>query len=418
MQDVPDRQASDIDAAQAPGAAYWRRNLYVCLLGSFTTLVGMTLFLPFLPLYVAQLGVSSQTDIVQWSGIAFGAAFLAAGCVAPLWGRLGDRYGRKPMLVRASLGMAVMIALTGLAQNVWQLVLLRLLTGLAGGYASGATILVATQTPRAQAGWALGVLSTGVLAGSLLGPLFGGFLPDLIGLRQTFFLAGGMIFIAFLGTCFLIREDRRDPLRPRKRSAGGAWAQIPERRPVYVMLATGVLLLFANMSIEPIITVYVAELDPNDPHVARVAGIVMATTAVASILAAPRIGRLADRIGAANVVVGGLLATGVLLLPQAFVTNVWELVALRFLMGLSLAGLLPSITSLIRHSVPDRAAGAILGLSTSAQFAGQVAGPLVGGFVGGHLGMRAVFFVTSTVMLGGAALNWFTLGRRSGGAAH
>jgi MFS family permease len=165
---------------------YWRRNLAVSLAGSFTTIIGMTLLLPFLPLYVEQLGVTGHAAIAQWSGIAFGATFFAAALMAPIWGRLADRYGSKLMLIRASLGMAVAQSLMGMAGNIWELVGLRLFAGLAGGYASGAMILVATQTPRARSGWALGMLSSGMMAGNLVGPVIGGALPPLIGIRATF----------------------------------------------------------------------------------------------------------------------------------------------------------------------------------------------------------------------------------------
>ena len=149
---------------------HWQRNLAVCVFGSFTTIVAMTLLLPFLPLYVEELGVRDHAAIVQCSGIAYGATFFSAALVAPLWGRLADLYGRKLMLIRASLGMAVAMSLIGMAQDVWQLVLLRLLAGLLGGYASGSMVLVATQTPKARSGWALGTLSSGIMAGNLVGP--------------------------------------------------------------------------------------------------------------------------------------------------------------------------------------------------------------------------------------------------------
>ncbi len=223
-----------------------------------------------------------------------------------------------------------------------------------------------------------------------------------------------MIAVAFVATCTLIREER---VVPKPRAPGvrqGAWSLIPDRRPVAAMLVTAFLLLLANMSIEPIITVYVAQLDPGQTHVARMAGFVMAAAALASILAAPRVGRLADRFGAWNVVVLGLLAAALLLLPQAAVRSTWQLLGLRFLMGLSLAGLLPAITSVIRHSVPDRIAGQMLGYSQSAQFAGQVAGPLMGGFLGAHVGVRSVFLVTSALMAAGAAVTWAA---RKAGAA-
>src|SRR5579875_941291 len=127
---------------------HWRRNLFVCVGGSFTTIVAMTMLVPYLPIFVEQLGVHDRASVLRWSGIAYSATFFTAALTAPLWGALGDRFGRKSMLIRASLGMAIVMSCIGLAQNVWQLVGLRLLTGLLGGYASGSTILVAAQTPK------------------------------------------------------------------------------------------------------------------------------------------------------------------------------------------------------------------------------------------------------------------------------
>jgi MFS family permease len=384
---------------------HWRRNMYVCLFGSFTNITAMTVLLPFLPIYVEQLGVKTHAAIVEWSGVAYGIAFLGAGVMAPIWGKMADLHGRKLILMRASLAMAICMSLIGVAENIWQLVALRLLAGVLGGYASGAVVLVATQTPKDRAGWALGVLSTGGLAGTLLGPLIGGVLPGLIGLRETFFLTGGAIFMAFLATCFFIHEDRGLTSKGARRATTGAWSMIPDRRPVIAMLITAMLLMLANMSIEPIITVYVGQLVPEG-QVVFTSGLVMAASAVGSVLAASRLGRLADRIGPWNVIVGCLAVCAMLLVPQAFVSNRWELIGLRFLMGISLAGLLPAIAATIRHNVPSGATGTILGYSTSAQYAGQVIGPLAGGFIGGHSGMRSVFLGTSVIMLGGAVFNW------------
>ncbi|RWM90998.1 MAG: MFS transporter [Mesorhizobium sp.] len=406
------------DATPAPQDAHnihWRRNLAVCFAGSFSTLVAMTLLLPFLPLYVEQLGAEGHAAVVQWSGIAYGATFFAAALVAPLWGRLGDRYGRKLMLVRASFGMAVCMSLTGMVETVWQLVLLRLLIGFAGGYSSGSTILVAMQTPKERSGWALGVLSAGITGGALVGPLLGGALPPLIGIRATFLLAGGVIFLAFLATTFLIKENPR-PATDQSASTEtpkGGWSQIPDKRPIVAMLVTGMLLSFATMSIEPIIAVYVQQIIEDQSRVTLMSGVVMSAAALGAILSASRLGRLADRVGHWNVIIAALAVSALLLIPQAFVTQGWQLVGLRFLMGLALGGLLPCITSVIRHNVPDGVGGNVLGLSISAQYAGQVAGPLLGGFVGGHFGMRAVFLGTSVLMAGGAAYNWLVQSRRA-----
>lgn len=390
------------EAATSPNS-HWRRNLWVCLFGSFSTVVSLTLLLPFLPLYVQQLGVSDPAAVIQWSGIAFGATFFSAAIVSPFWGHLADRYGRKLMLLRASLGMAVAMSMIGLAGNIWQLVALRLIAGLLGGYASAAVVLIATQTPKDRSGWALGTLATGVMAGNLVGPLIGGLLPSLIGIRNTFYCAGATIFVAFLATAALVREEKAPP---RERDAGGRnWAAIPDKRPIVAMLLTGMLLMVANLSIEPIISVYVSELIKFPDQVTFTSGLVMSTTALGSILSASRLGKLADRIGHWRVLTICLLVSGVLILPQAVVTAPWQLIALRFLVGLSLGGLLPCVAAVIRHNVPDNIAGRTLGYSVSAQFAGQVVGPLLGGFVGGHLGLRAVFIATSAMLVGGAAYN-------------
>jgi MFS transporter, DHA1 family, multidrug resistance protein len=383
---------------------YWRRNLAVSLIGSFTTIVAMTLLLPFLPLYIAELGVANPAAVAQWSGVAFGATFFAAALVAPFWGQMADRYGRKLMLIRASLGMAIAMSLMGMAQNVWELVGLRLFAGFAGGYSSGATILVATQTPKRRSGWALGMLNSGIMAGSLVGPLIGGTLPPLIGIRATFWIAGGAIFLAFLATTFLIKEEKRSALT-RKAAVEAKWSQIPDKRPVVAMLAVGMLLTFANMSIEPIITIYVGQL-VDASRVTFVSGLAMSAAALGAILSASRLGRLADRIGHWPVVIVALAVSALLLIPQAFVSAGWQLVALRFLMGLALGGLMPCVTSVIRHGVPDVVVGRVLGYATSSNYVGQVAGPLLGGFVGGHIGMRAVFLGTALLMALGAAYAW------------
>jgi hypothetical protein len=244
--------ATAVPAADPSVNPYWRRNLYVCLFGSFTNMAGMTLMLPFLPNYIRDLGMKDNDGIVFWSAVAFSAAFLAAATVSPIWGWLADLYGRKPMLIRASLGMAIAMSMMGMAHNVYELVALRAATGFLGGYTSGCVILVASQTPKDRSAWALGKLSIGSLSGSLLGPLIGGVLPGIFGLRDTFLMTGAVIFVTFLLTTFVIREDRS--LRPKRKDGKlpPVWSVVPDKRPILVMLVSATLLLVANMSIEPI----------------------------------------------------------------------------------------------------------------------------------------------------------------------
>jgi len=393
-------------------SAYWRRNLAVCVFGSFTTLVSLSMLLPFLPLYVQQLGVTAQADVVQCSAVAFGATFLGTAVTAPLWGRLADRYGRKPMLVRAAIGMAVVMSLIGLARDVTDLVVLRLVAGLIGGYASASIVMIGSQVPREKAGWALGVLSTGALSGNLIGPLVGGFLPQWVGIRGTFFVGGGMIAVAAIATLVLIREDFSRQLDGARRVGISRQPADTARWPVIAaLLMTAMMVLLANMSIEPIITVYIGHLGVALDDQARIAGVVMACSALGSILTAARLGALADRVGGWRVIIGCLLLTGVVMVPQAFVTQWWQLAVLRGLMGMTLAGLLPAIAKLIRQTVEEHNSGKILGYLQSAQFCGQVIGPLIGGQIGAHFGLHQVFLVTGALLVVCAAVNGWVRSR-------
>ncbi|MBV8657362.1 MAG: MFS transporter [Burkholderiales bacterium] len=388
---------------------YWRRNLVVCVFGSFTTLVSLTMLLPFLPVYVGELGVASQAAIIQWSAVAFGATFLGTAVASPIWGHVADRVGRKPMLVRAAIGMAIVMSLIGMANSASQLVALRLLAGLVGGYFAAATILIGTQAPAERAGWALGILSTGALAGNLIGPLVGGFLPSHLGIRGTFFAGGGLIAIAALLTIVFVKEDFQADKEVRHRASAALQSSAPRTNLAIVsaLLVTAMMVLLANMSIEPIITVFIARLDVDHDHLIRIAGLVMAASALGSLLTSARLGALADRVGSWKVIIACLVLTGLVMIPQAFVTHWWQLAVLRLCMGMTLAGLLPAITKLARHAVAEHRTGQLLGFLQSAQFAGQVVGPLLGGQVAIHWGLQSVFFMTALILIASAGLAYW-----------
>ncbi len=179
----------------------WKRNLAVAWLGCFLTGAAFSLVMPFLPLYVEQLGVTGHSALNMWSGLVFSITFLFSAIASPFWGGLADRKGRKIMLLRSALGMAIIMALMGMAQNVWQFLILRALLGLLGGFIPNANALIATQIPRHKSGWALGTLSTGGVSGALLGPLAGGLLADSYGLRPVFFITASVLFLCFVVTC-------------------------------------------------------------------------------------------------------------------------------------------------------------------------------------------------------------------------
>lgn len=201
------------------------------------------------------------------------------------------------MLLRSALGMAIVMALMGLAQNIWQFLSLRALLGLLGGFIPNANALIATQIPRQKSGWALGTLSTGAVSGALLGPLAGGFLADLWGLRPVFFLTASVLFICFLLTLFFIREQFVPVAKKEMLSARDVFSSLKSPKLVLSLFVTTLIIQVATGSIAPILTLYVRDLSGDISNIAFISGMIASVPGVAALISAPRLGRLGDRIG-------------------------------------------------------------------------------------------------------------------------
>lgn len=384
----------------------WKRNLNICWFGMFVTGVGMSQIAPIMPLYIEHLGVKNSAAIASFSGIAFGVTFIISAIFSPIWGLAADKFGRKPMLLRASLGMAVVIGAMGFAPNVYVLIGLRLLQGVITGYSTACTTLIATQTDKEHSGQALGTLSTSNVAGSLLGPLIGGFIGDKLGFQNVFFITGGLMLIAFIITALFVKEDfvRDDKANL---SIKNIWNSIPEKSLTITMFVTAFVLSLSLYSIEPIITVYISAISVSKAHIALIAGLAFSAAGLANIIAAPRLGKLSDKVGAHKVILVALIAAGIIYIPQAFVKNPWQLMALRFILGLTMAGLNPSVNVLVKKITPNAITGRVFGFNISAQYLGVFGGSILGGQVAANWNIKDVFFITSALLLLNAVWVYF-----------
>ncbi|KOQ96104.1 multidrug efflux MFS transporter MdtG [Pluralibacter gergoviae] len=377
----------------------WKQNLAIAWVGCFLTGAGFSLVMPFLPLYVEQLGVTGHGALNMWSGLVFSITFLFSAIASPFWGGLADRKGRKIMLLRSALGMSIVMVLMGVAQNIWQFLILRALLGLLGGYVPNANALLATQIPRHKSGWALGTLSTGTVSGALLGPLAGGWLADQYGLRPVFLITASVLFLCFLLTLFFIREqfvpvNKKEMLRARS-----VFASLKSPRLVLSLFVTTLIIQVATGSIAPILTLYVRELAGNVSNIAFISGMIASVPGVAALLSAPRLGKLGDRIGPEKILIASLVVSVLLLVPMAFVQAPWQLGGLRFLLGAADGALLPAVQTLLIYNASNQVAGRIFSYNQSFRDIGNVTGPLIGAAVSASYGFRSVFFVTAGVVL-------------------
>ena len=378
----------------------WRINLISVWFGCFFTGLAISQILPFLPLYVSQLGVSSHEALSMWSGLTFSVTFMVSAIVSPLWGSLADRKGRKLMLLRASLGMAIAILLQAFATNVWQLLILRGVMGLTSGYIPNAMALVASQAPRERSGWALSTLSTAQISGVIGGPLMGGFLPDHFGLRTVFLITATLLIVSFLVTLFLIKEGARPKVSKAQRLSGKAvFSSLPYPGLVISLFLTTLVIQLCNGSIGPILALFIQSMTPDSNNIAFLSGMIAAVPGVSALISAPRLGKLGDRIGTARILMATLVCAVVLFFAMSFVTSPLQLGILRFMLGFADGAMLPAVQTLLLKYSSDQVTGRIFGYNQSFMYLGNVVGPLMGASVSAMAGFRWVFVATALVVL-------------------
>lgn len=378
----------------------WKINLISVWFGCFFTGLAISQIIPFLPLYLEQLGITGGESLSLWSGLTFSITFVVSAAVAPLWGSLADRKGRKLMLLRAAFGMGVVILLQAFVTEAWQLLLLRALMGLTSGYIPNAMALVAAQVPRERSGWALSCVSTGQIGGLILGPMLGGLLADWVGLRTVFIVTAALLMVSFLVTLFLIKETGYTPVSKKEKLSGReVFRSLDNPKLMLCLFFTTMVIQMCNGSVNPILTLFVRELAPTAENIAFLSGVIAALPGVSALLAAPRLGRLGDRIGTQRILLATMVISLLLFIAMSFVTSTTQLGVLRFLLGFADGAMMPAVqTLLVRHS-RDNITGRIFGYNQSFMYLGNVAGPLLGAAVSAVAGFRWVFFATAVVVL-------------------
>ncbi|MFH5183675.1 MFS transporter [Paenibacillus sp. TAB 01] len=362
------------------------------------------MIIPFLPLYIEELGVHQLKDINLWSGWIFAAQSVTAVIFQPLWGAMADKYGRKVMLLRAGIGMAVMTLLMGFVSAPWQLLALRLVNGIFSGFISMSISLQASITPDEHAGKALGTLQTGQMAGSLIGPLIGGILAEAFGFRTVFVLTGMILLMA--SVVVMIFVDRGAPVqsKEKERSRGaGDWRTLTPLIPIFI--ATSVTQI-GMMSIQPILSIYTKSLY-HGVHLEFIAGLVVSITGVANLIGSPLLGRYGDRIGQRQILIFSLVMSGLTFIPQALTHNITVLLIGRFLLGLFVGGMLPSLNVLVKKLAPREIQARAFGFNSSAQFLGNLIGPLLGSTVSAVYDIHYVFYITMSILFANALMLLF-----------
>lgn len=374
--------------------------------------VAFSFALPFLPLYIRQLGVADDRAAGLWTGASSAGFSLIMATLGPVWGTLADRRGPRLMVGRAMFGGALVIGSMGLVANVYQLLALRLLQGAITGVQAAITVLVAALVPRRRLGWTVGLLQMATFSGATAGPLLGGLAAGRFGYRPSFVITGALMLLSG-AIVFAAVPERAPALRSPARVGivqSVRWAAAS--RSVLAMVVVLFLLQFAVTVVSPVLPLFVKDLTvaaaaagagnaaggaPVD-DAAAATGLVLGLGGLFGAASAIAGGKLADAIGHKPVVLAAAIGSTLLYAPQAWVTSVPQLLALRVGLGLFNGALIPSTQAIIGLATPPERRGIAFGIAASAASLGSAAGPLIGAGIAAAFGIRPVFLVTAALL--------------------
>ena len=377
----------------------WRKDFLILCIVQFVAAAGFTVAGPFVPLYIQDLGANGVRAAAAWAGIMGALSGITMAIASPIWGMVADRYGRKLMVERATVGAAVFQSAMGLVTSVPQLVFLRTCQSIVSGVQAAVMALAATIIPQGSMGVAMGALQTATALGSTLGPFVGGWLAAGLGYRMTFFVTGAILLFAGLLAAFFVHEQFTPPPPSQERIKAMAGFRDVLRVPkMPSLLATVTITRSAGAAMAIAIPLLLQEMAGGSLEVSAQAGTVIGLTALAMAAGALFWGRLGDRIGQQQVLLLCLLLSVVSIVPQALVVTPAQFAVGQMIFTFMLAGLMPSSTALIGIIGPSGRQGVVYGASGTALALGNAIGPTLAAVLIGLWGIRAMFLGVGVVL--------------------
>jgi len=384
----------------------WKRTLYIVFFAQMMAVAGFMTSVPFLPLYVEELGTRTNLSTELMAGLVYSAQAFTMAMASPIWGALADRHGRKLMVERSMFGGTVVLLLMGFAQSAEQLVLLRAVQGLITGTIGAANALVAAETPREQTGYAMGLLQVGLGIGLAIGPLIGGALADAISYSAAFYVTAGLLFIAGLLVWWGVDEHFEPPgaLKDDANSFFAEWRHVLTSPGIPVTYGLRFISQLGRMMIFPIAPLFILSLLSDAGKVNTFTGLVVGVASLTTTISSVYLGHLSDRVGHRRILISSAVLAALFYLPQSLVTAGWQLLVLQALVGVCMGGLIPSISALLARYTQAGEEGAAYGLDNSITSAARAVAPLLGAAVAAGFGLRATFVATALIYLVAGAM--------------
>ena len=381
------------------------RNVWIITISMTILAVCYTMIIPFLPIYLLELGVSKD-DVALWSGLVFGITFLIAGIMAPIWGKIADNKGKKRMALRAGFAIAVSYFLIGLVTDQYQLLLGRAFVGFANGFYPAAMTMVSLSVDEKRVGRALGIFQMGLILGNVIGPFLGGAVESVVGMRPVFYVSGIAVFIATLAVLFFVKEPRiaskkvEDTTATKQKTSLREDFKAVSEKPVLVrLLWIFFFMQCAIMMLQPILALYVGDMQGTMEGAAIISGTILSIGGLAGALTTNLWVRIGERRGYFRTISYCMIGSGIVLLLQSLPVGIWWFGVLQVLIGSCIVGINPSLSAAVTLNTEPGFRGRMFGMTTTAQQFGSMIGPVFASLVSTYIGISYVFSITGALLL-------------------
>ncbi|ABJ62329.1 MFS transporter [Leuconostoc mesenteroides] len=373
------------------------RNFKIAWIGTFMAGMAFSEAMPFLALYIMQISHFNQAQVSFYAGISYAASYLVVILVSPIWGKIADQHGRKPMLLRTAAGMGIVIILLSCVTNIWQIIILRLCQGLFDGYTPSVIALIAAETPLEERSVVISKLSTGYIIGGLMGPLIGGVLATIFSIRMTFFITGIILlcvaFISFYGIQENFQKINTSPTEKLVSSKKESVWTVP----ILILLSATMLIQFVESAIIPYVSLMIKDLLFSEHYLTIMTGIVSALPGVATAVFATFVGKMSSHFGTLKILKLCELAAIIIYALLGMTTSLMFFAGLRFLIGIANAGMTPMIQVLL--SKASNRLSTVFSMSLSAQSLGSLAGSILGAYLSQFMPLNNLFYIASGALM-------------------
>lgn len=377
-------------------------------MSQFVAMVGMSMVVPFLPFYIRELGVTNPDELEHWSGIVFSGPFILSFLLTPVWGVLGDRFGKKKMVLRAIFGLALSQFLIGLSANVWQLFAFRMVQGAISGFIASSLALVSASTPKERSGYSIGILQTSISSGTVIGPFIGGFIADMTSYRTVFFITSAICFISGLLVIINVREPASADSK-KLYSVFQNYEYVFRRSNILVVMLSITAIQISITVAQPVFALFVESMTKGTQYISTLTGAIFGTLGIFSVISSPWWGRRNDTKSFKKNIMIAISGAGLAYMVHTFITNPYMLFPVRAFLGLCIGGIIPVLYAYVNKNIEDDRKSGVMGIASSFTLLGNLLGPLLCTLLLYEIEMKYIFLIAGFLLFGNALLIFYNV---------